>query len=473
MKFQSLNNWLKEEAVRGLKSIDNQKRDYYGCLMLQSNIDNWKEYHTAGIDKKDVYIKPHDKSYGLEQEPHVTVGYGFHEDEIDEETMGSVMKQNLKPITLRVDEVDVFEGDEYDVVKYNLPLTKELQGYRDLFMKFPNTQTHPDYKPHMTIAYVKPGTGKKYKRKLRDPFDVTFTKGVYSYHEDPDNPEDFSTRKIDLEKNYDKTGKIIRTDKVNEAIIAPSEEKEKLFKKTLINTINNKIFSNNEKLSYINKKLRPELIKLVPYSFFRKHYGKDSDLPSEIPSNKLWGKLVYQMMYLTSDPTNKKDPEDVRGEIWMIINNNFFDMMTNLLKKGGKEKFDKFITGYWETIQHELIHREQDLKSNFSLTGSAGDKEKYLKKGYDEKQAEDAATGEYFENTHEIMAHAYSTIIEMKNSGIPKERIGEWLRSDQMYDSFLPYLPQAMREMYRNSLKPKAKKLFLKYLSAYYKLIYK
>ncbi len=212
MKFISLENWLKEETVRGKKLVDNQQRDFFGCVMMQAKIDNWKEYHTAGIDKEDVYIKPHDKSYGLEEEPHVTVLFGVHEDEIDEDTMASVIKGNMKPITLSVDEVDVFEGDEYDVVKYNLPLTDELQAQRDLFTQFPNTQTFPDYKPHMTIAYVNPGAGKKYKRKLRDPFDVTFTKGVYSYHDNPEDPEDFSTKDIDLEKDYDQDGKIIKPD---------------------------------------------------------------------------------------------------------------------------------------------------------------------------------------------------------------------------------------------------------------------
>lgn len=210
MKFQSLDNWLYEEIARGRRPIDNQKRDHYGCLMLQAKVKDWDDFHTAGIDEDDVYIKPHDKSYGLEQEPHVTVLFGLHEDEVDEETIQSVMKQNLKPFTSRVDEVDVFENDEYDVVKYNIPVSEELQKYRDLFMKFPNTQTFPDYKPHMTIAYVKPGTGKKYKRKLREPFDVTFTNGVYSFHEDPDKPEDFSTRKVNLEQEYDPEGKIIK-----------------------------------------------------------------------------------------------------------------------------------------------------------------------------------------------------------------------------------------------------------------------
>ena len=51
----------------------------------------------------------------------------------------------------------------------------------------------------MTLAYVAPGKGKKYKRKLRDPFDVTFTRGVYSYHDNPEDPNDFSRKEINLE----------------------------------------------------------------------------------------------------------------------------------------------------------------------------------------------------------------------------------------------------------------------------------
>lgn len=203
MKFQSLKSWLKEEVAKGKKFIDNQVRDTYGCVMMESTIDNWDEYHIAGIDKEDVHIKPHDDSYGLETQPHVTVLYGIHEDEIDPETIAEVIKQNLKPLTLKVEEVDIFEGEEYDVVKYNLPVTEQLQEYRDLFLKFPNTQSYPDYHPHMTIAYVKPGKGKKYKRKLRDAFEVTFTKGVYSYHDNPEDPNDFKRKVINLEEDDD------------------------------------------------------------------------------------------------------------------------------------------------------------------------------------------------------------------------------------------------------------------------------
>lgn len=210
MKFESLDSWLLEQTLRGnmnemprklrgKKPVDNQKRDHFGCVMMDAKIKDWEDYHTAGIDEEDVYIKPHDKSYGLETIPHVTVIFGIHEDEIDDETIKQVIKANMKPITARVEDVDVFEGDEYDVVKYNIPISDELQEYRDTFMKFPNTQSFPDFKPHMTLAYVKPGTGKKYKRKLREPFDVTFTNGVYSYHDNPEDPEDFKRKVIKLE----------------------------------------------------------------------------------------------------------------------------------------------------------------------------------------------------------------------------------------------------------------------------------
>jgi len=203
MGFKSLNNWLMEQTIKGKKLVDNQKRDHYGCVMMEAKIKDWEDYHTAGIDEDDVHIKPHDQSFGLESKPHVTVLFGIHEDEIDEETIGNIIKQNMKPITARVEDVDVFEGDEYDVVKYNIPVSKELQEMRDLFTKFPHTDSHPEYKPHMTIAYVKPGEGKKYKRTLRDPFDVTFTNGVYSYHNNPDDPEDFSRKVVNLEKDHE------------------------------------------------------------------------------------------------------------------------------------------------------------------------------------------------------------------------------------------------------------------------------
>ena len=48
-------------------------------------------------------------------------------------------------------------------------------------MEFENDNAYPEYKPHITIAYVKEGTGSKYKRTLAMPVEFVPTKLVYSY----------------------------------------------------------------------------------------------------------------------------------------------------------------------------------------------------------------------------------------------------------------------------------------------------
>jgi len=45
--------------------------------------------------------------------------------------------------------------------------------------EYPHTTDYPDYHPHMTIAYVKKGMGKKYAEDLKD-FSITPDKFVYS-----------------------------------------------------------------------------------------------------------------------------------------------------------------------------------------------------------------------------------------------------------------------------------------------------
>ena len=189
MKFQSFLQWLNE-------SDSSSNEEKFGCIMMDADIKNWNEFHTAGIEEDDVYLKPYDDSYGLEEQPHVTILYGIHEEEVDPQRMADLMEHYMKPLTVTIKEVDVFSGKEYDVVKYNVPISGQIQGYRDLFIQIPNTQSFPEFKPHMTIAYVKPGAGKKYKTELRDPFQVTFTKGVYSWHSNKEKDPDKTSRKV-------------------------------------------------------------------------------------------------------------------------------------------------------------------------------------------------------------------------------------------------------------------------------------
>ena len=194
-KFQSINEWLNEQ----------QQEPQYGCVMMNAKVPDWDEKHAGGIDPKDVYKKPYDDSYGIEDNPHVTVIYGIHEDEIDPEIIMDIIKNEMDGLTVDVDNISTFPGEEYDVVKYDIPVTDELKKYRDRFeTSFANTQTFPEYHPHVTLAYVKPGEGEKYVKKLDEPFQLSFDKGVYSFHQDGEtlkkqhvfrNPED---EEIDL-----------------------------------------------------------------------------------------------------------------------------------------------------------------------------------------------------------------------------------------------------------------------------------
>lgn len=200
-EFISIREWINESE---------NKRQSYGCVMLDANmnIDEWTELHTDGIDEDDIYESETDDDFGIEDNPHTTLIYGIHEDEIDPEVIMSTIKDDLYPLTLEVSKISIFENEDFDVVKYDIPLTDDLVKFRKLFEEsFPNTQSYPDFHPHMTLAYVKPGKGKKYVKTLDEPFEITLDKGVYSFHEIDEDGEEQRIRKehkfMDHEKEMD------------------------------------------------------------------------------------------------------------------------------------------------------------------------------------------------------------------------------------------------------------------------------
>lgn len=167
MKFQSLKNWLNERAAERLE---------YACIMLGADIPNWKEKISI-VKPEDLYKVGDD--YGYEKEPHVTVLYGLHYEDISQREICEHI-ENLFPVEVTINEIGIFENEQYDVVKFNVPVTEHLKAYYEFFKKFyPNTQQYDKYEPHMTIAYVKLGEGKKYAQKIT-PFKVNFNKGIYS-----------------------------------------------------------------------------------------------------------------------------------------------------------------------------------------------------------------------------------------------------------------------------------------------------
>lgn len=131
----------------------------YGCVMVEVPVKNWKEI-TSYIDPEDVYTGG-DDTHSIQENPHLTLLYGLHK-EVTTEMIKSVFDNFTDNINIVVDGIDIFENEDYDVVKFNVKADGALQYLHDELSKFPNSNSFPDYKPHITIAYVKKGSGKKY-----------------------------------------------------------------------------------------------------------------------------------------------------------------------------------------------------------------------------------------------------------------------------------------------------------------------
>jgi 2'-5' RNA ligase superfamily len=97
---------------------------------------------------------------GRETEPHITVMYGL--DTQNEADVKPLVEQS-KPITVKMGKVSVFENDKFDVLKVDVssPALTALNKSIGKNLKTPG-KTFDEYKPHVTIAYLKKGEGKKF-----------------------------------------------------------------------------------------------------------------------------------------------------------------------------------------------------------------------------------------------------------------------------------------------------------------------
>ena len=108
---------------------------------------------------EDLY-DTEDEKYGAETEPHVTVLYGLH-NEVPLDRVKEFLP-SVQDMTAIITGISHFEQPDYDVVKFTLDAPKYHAVNSALRENVPYDNEHPDYVPHMTIAYVKSGTGKKY-----------------------------------------------------------------------------------------------------------------------------------------------------------------------------------------------------------------------------------------------------------------------------------------------------------------------
>lgn len=137
----------------------------YGALMVYFDLEKWGDL-ISKIKEEDLYDDG-SGTFGREDEPHITVLYGFH-DEVKAEDFYPIIEEHGTNFELKGTKISLFENPEFDVVKIEIEPTEKLLALREAVMGLPHTLTYKDYNPHMTIAYVKKGMGKKYVMDFKD-----------------------------------------------------------------------------------------------------------------------------------------------------------------------------------------------------------------------------------------------------------------------------------------------------------------
>lgn len=154
----------------------------YNCIMIgYEQIDKVLSIQNE-IDKNDIYYGNDDNAsgYGIEKEPHITLLYGLYENVTWDD-----VKKYLSPLyeyKAMLYNVSSFHNENFDVLKMDIKSDKMVKTNKLLRDNLPHDDLHPEYHPHMTIAYLKPGCAKKYEQKMLDRIiGITPKEFLYSY----------------------------------------------------------------------------------------------------------------------------------------------------------------------------------------------------------------------------------------------------------------------------------------------------
>ncbi len=148
--------------------VENHKHEY-GCVMLYYTFPEMEKIHES-INPEELYIDNEDSSFGLENEPHTTLLFGLHDDVKTSDVKKIIDKHQYGECILH--NASLFKNEKYDVLKFDVKYPTRggefLHKTNADLKKLPHTSSFPDYHPHTTIAYLKPGKGQKYVNSLKD-----------------------------------------------------------------------------------------------------------------------------------------------------------------------------------------------------------------------------------------------------------------------------------------------------------------
>lgn len=131
----------------------------YNCIMIGYEPIELITKIQESIDPNDLLPEK-----GLETEPHVTLLYGLHDT-----VLWDNVKKYLSPLSdyrSYIYNINYFSNDGFDVLKMDINCDNMQKTNKLLRNNLPHDTFYPNYIPHMTIAYLKPNCGQKYKRDM-------------------------------------------------------------------------------------------------------------------------------------------------------------------------------------------------------------------------------------------------------------------------------------------------------------------
>ena len=152
--------------------ISSQNDVTHDYSSTQINAPDWIEKKVIAygrkINDKDIFTDPNDESYGRQDGIHVTVKYGIHTTDYKKV---EELVSDFGDVSIKLGKVTKFESERYDVLKIDIESEALRELNKIISKNLTCTDTHPVYKPHMTIAYIK-------KDSCKDLIDDDYFDGI-------------------------------------------------------------------------------------------------------------------------------------------------------------------------------------------------------------------------------------------------------------------------------------------------------
>lgn len=110
----------------------------------------------------DIFVSQSDPSFGREDEIHSTVLYGIHSSKSDQVKK---LASDQKPINAKLGNIEIFDNPpNFDVVVIKV-ISEDMKRLNKIFSdNIAHTNKYKNFRPHVTIAYVKKGKGYKHRK---------------------------------------------------------------------------------------------------------------------------------------------------------------------------------------------------------------------------------------------------------------------------------------------------------------------